>query len=188
MRRLFVVVALCLLATSSARAQLRDLSLEIRPFAGATIPLGDQRDVFNDAFLLGLQGAVEVRPNLNIVGTFGWSPATSRYDVADDGANIFLYDVGVELGLTRELGGWRLQPFVGGGIGGRTYVFSSDDLGNGMCFSGYGALGTELQLGRTSLRVEGRGNVFCYKSPFEDDASETRADIGLTAGLAYRFR
>ncbi len=188
MKRLIIGAAALLLVTTSASAQFGNLSMEVRPFAGAAIPVGDQSDLFDAGLLLGVQGAVWWSPRLRIVGTFAWSPATSRYDVSEDGVDLFLYDAGVEYRLADQVGGWRVSPFVGAGIGGRTYIYDSDQLGNGMCLSGYGAVGTQLQFGRTGARVEARGNVFCYESPFQENASATRADIGLLAALTYRFR
>ena len=53
---------------------------------------------------------------------------------------------------------------------------------------GYGALGTEFQVGRSAIRLEARDNVFCYKSPVAGVDSKTRTDIALALGLAYHFR
>jgi hypothetical protein len=53
---------------------------------------------------------------------------------------------------------------------------------------GYGAIGTELQLGNSALRAEARDNVFCYKSPIRGMGSSTRNDVGVMLGIAYHFR
>jgi len=64
----------------------------------------------------------------------------------------------------------------------------TDQLADRTCAAGYGALASEFQLGRTALRVEGRDDVFCFKSPVTGQDSKTRNDIRLTAGVAYHFR
>ncbi len=130
-----------------------------------------------------------IRNRLHLVGTFGWVPAQNKYAVAQDNVNIFQYNVGVELGFVQPLGGsWELRPFVGAGVGGRTYAYQAATLSNKTCAAGYGALGTEFQLARTALRLEARDNVFCFKSPIAGVSSKTRNDIGLAFGVAYHLR
>jgi hypothetical protein len=189
MRRIILVTGALLAGATALPAQEREAKAEIRPFIGASIPTGAQRDLFNDAPIFGLQGAVELKPTLHLVGTFGWVPGQNEYVLARDNVNVFQYDVGVELSMVRPLGGtWQFRPFVGIGGGARTYVYEADQLGDKTCAAGYGALGSEFQIGRTALRVEARDDVFCFRSPIEGQDSETRNDIRLTAGVAYHFR
>ena len=138
--------------------------------------------------MFGVQAELEVRPTLHLLGSFGWAPAQNKYQVADDDVNILQYDAGVEFDLVRPMGGgWQFKPFLGMGAGARTYLYGDDELSNKTCFAGYGALGTEFQIGRTALRLEGRDNVFCYRSPIGGD-SKTRNDVGVAFGVAYHFR
>ena len=190
MKRAIAAAAALLAGATTLPAQESGAKAEVRPFVGASIPTGTQRDLFNDAPIFGLQGAVELKPTLHLVGTFGWVPGQNQYVLARDNVNIFQYDVGVELSMIRPLGGgnWQFRPFVGIGGGARTYAFEADQLADKTCAAGYGALGSEFQLGRTALRVEARDDVFCFRSPIEGQDSQTRNDIRLTAGLAYHFR
>ncbi len=187
-KALIAAVALVVLATAlPAQTPLR--RPEIRPFAGALIATGDQRNLFDNAAVFGLQGALEVNPNFHLVGTFGYAPMTSKYSVSNDGANAFLYDAGVEFDLVRPLtGDWEFKPFIGGGVGGRSYTFKANALQDRTCLSGYGTLGSEFQLSPFALRVEGRSNLFCYHSPLSTGGSSTRSDVGLSIGLAYHIR
>ena len=189
MRRTAFAIAALLGAASLLPAQTAKTRPEIRPFAGAIIPTGDQRTLFKSAPMFGLQTALELKPSLHLVGTFGWVPAQDKYAVAQDNVNNFQYNVGVELGFVQPLGGsWELRPFVGAGVGGRTYAYQAATLSNKTCAAGYGALGTEFQLARTALRLEARDNVFCFKSPIGGVSSKTRNDIGLAFGIAYHLR
>jgi Outer membrane protein beta-barrel domain len=188
MRTTALLVA-TLLAASALAAQAPKVRPEIRPFAGAIIPTGDQRSLFQDAPMFGVQTAVELKPSFHLVGTFGWTPAQNKYPVAQDNVSIFQYNVGVELGFVQPLAGnWELRPFIGAGVGGRTYVYQAATLANKTCTAGYGALGTEFQLARTALRLEARDNVYCFRSPIAGVASQTRNDIGLAFGVAYHLR
>jgi hypothetical protein len=169
-------------------AQSPGITPEVRPFVGVSVPTGAQRDLFKDAAMFGLQTALELRPTVHLVGTFGWVPGESKYTVAENNVQLFQYDIGAEVGLQRMLGAWEFKPFIGVGGGARTYVYSASQLGNKTCSAGYGALGAELQMGRAALRLEGRDNVFCYRSPIAGVPSKTRNDIGLSLGLAYHIR
>src|SRR3712207_4518494 len=59
-------------SAGTAGAQQRAVT-EIRPFVGAFVPTGDNRDLFKDAFLAGISAGYAVHPNVAVVGTFGWA-------------------------------------------------------------------------------------------------------------------
>lgn len=189
MRRTVVAVAALLAGATALPAQTPRVRPEIRPFAGALIPTGPQRDLYLDAAMVGIATAVEVKPSFHVLGTFSWVASQDRYGFAQNNVSIFQYNVGAELGFVRPLGGnWELRPFMGVGVGGRTYAYQAPTLKDRTCFAGYGAVGTEFQLARTALRLEARDNVFCYKAPIAGVASKTRNDIGLSLGIAYHLR
>jgi hypothetical protein len=185
---MFAVVAL--LATGTALpGQAPSIQFELRPFVGASIPTGSQRDFFRDEPLIGFQAAVELNPTLHMVGSLGGVPSDARYAVSDGEVNVFQYDVGLELGWARPLTrGWEFRPFFGFGAGGRTYAYTADVLDDQTCLSGYGALGSEFRFGRTGVRLEARDNVFSYRSPIARVRSKTRNDVDLMLGFAYHFR
>lgn len=189
MRKLILIAAVIAAGAATLPAQSPRLTPEVRPFVGVNVPTGDQRDLFEDALLIGVEGALQMRPNLHLLAGFGWSPGTTRYAADDNGVDMLTYDVGVELSTIRVLAnGRQLRPFFGLGAGLRSYLFRSDDLSDRTCASGYGALGTELQLQRLALRMEARDNVFCYKSPIAGVGSQTRNDLTFGFGLSYHLR
>lgn len=189
MRKLTLTLAALVSTAMATSAQEPQVRPEIRPFMGMYIPTGDQRDLFDNAAMFGVQAALELRPSFHLLGTLGWVPGQAKYAVANDNVQIFQYDVGFELDMVRELGGsWLFKPFLGLGGGARTYVYEDDDLKNQTCAAGYGALGAELQLGRAAIRLEGRDNVFCFRSALPGIKSKTQNDVGLSLGLAYHFR
>ena len=192
MRKL--TLAVTLLAAASVAAAQDPASgssvprFELRPFVGAYVPTGDQRDVMEDAPMIGGQLAYQFAPTLHVLGSLGWVLGTDKFRVADRGVQIFQYDVGVEYGVLRTLrGGWDLKPYLGLGAGGRTYAYGDDALSTGTCLAGYGAAGAEYQWGVTAVRVEARDYVHCFKSPIAGVGSKTRNDLGFSLGVALHF-
>jgi hypothetical protein len=65
-----MLAAMFLAAATAAAAQTATAPrLEPLPMAGALIPTGEQRDLFQDAAMYGAQVALEYRPNLHLLGT-----------------------------------------------------------------------------------------------------------------------
>ena len=185
-----LIVAFVALTVVHQVAAAQDvLRPEIRPFAGAYIPAGVQRNLFREAPMFGVQAALEFRPTFHLLGTFGWVPGEAKYTGADADVNIFQYDIGIELNAVQPLrDAWLFKPFIGLGGGARSYLYSDAQLKDRTCAAGYGAVGVELEVNRTALRLEGRDNVFCFRSALDGIKSRTRSDFGLSLGLAYHFR
>lgn len=189
MRRLACAGFALIAAGAALSAQPPKTAAELRPFIGAYVPSGGLRDAFKDGLLAGVQGALQVRPNVHLLAAIGWVPTHVKYSVADDRVNILQLDVGVELGLVRPTPDpeWQFKPFVGLGAGGRTYAYSSSALADKTCSLAYGTIGSEFQVERMAFRLEARDNLVRYQSPFVGEPRRTRNDVGLTAGFAYHF-
>src|SRR5688572_23858903 len=72
-------------------------NFEIRPYVGAYIPTGDQRDLFKDAILVGAQASYRIIPQVAITGTVGWSPTEDRLTAGQETVDLLQYDIGAEL-------------------------------------------------------------------------------------------
>jgi len=173
----------------TARAQAVTSGFEIRPFVGAYIPTGDQRDFLDDAVLVGGQLSWHVIPALSLTGTFGWSPSKDRVTAGDQTLDIYQYDVGAELRASSWLNGgtWSITPFAGLGLGGRTYDYRDLDVDAKTNFDGYSALGGDIGFGPIGFRIEARDYVSQFKPLTGSGDTKTRNDIGLAAGVSYRF-
>ena len=120
--------------------------------------------------------------------SFAWSPANGKFLATDNDANVYSYDAGVELNAVREITWmWQFKPFLGVGVGGRTYDYHSAAINPNTCLAGYGTVGLELQYGATAVRGEARDYAFCFEDPLTH-VSHTRNDIGLSLGVAYHIR
>jgi outer membrane protein with beta-barrel domain len=180
------------LGTTSANAQepvtLRSNGFELRPFAGAYIPTGDQRDLLKDAVIVGGQASYRILPQLAVTGTLGWSPSKDRITPGDQKIDLWQYDVGAELRAPAWFtsGALDFTPFVGLGAGARTYNYRDLDVDSKTNFAGYGMLGGELGFGRIGWRVEARDYVSQFK-PFTGGDSKTRNDVTVATGLTLKF-
>jgi hypothetical protein len=187
-----------LVATASASAQDQVLttpgaasgSFEIRPYVGAYVPTGDQRDLLKDAVLVGAQASWRATRHLAVTGTFGWAPSKDRVTAGDQTLDLYQYDVGAELRapVWHAAGSWDFTPFVGLGVGGRTYNYRDlDNVDAKTNVAGYGALGGELGFGRLGFRLEARDYISRFEPLTGNGDATTRNDITIGAGLTVRF-
>lgn len=188
MRITLMIPAVALCATTlSAQESWREPSIEIRPFAGAFIPLGAYRAEFKSATMVGAQAAVELNRYVHGLASVGWTHGHNKFFV-EDLTHIWQYDVGAEFNLVRQIGyGWYFRPFAGTGAGGRTYDYRGVAERTTTCVAGYGTMGSELQHNVVAFRFEARDYLSCFKSPMTS-TKQTRNDLGLTFGLAYHIR
>src|SRR5205823_6118477 len=155
-----------------------------RPIVGAYVPTGDQRDCLKDAVLVGAQAAWNANANLSVTGSFGWAPSKDKITPGDQTVDAFQYDVGLELRpSTPTLA--LTTPFIGGGIGGRTYSYRGYSVDSKTNFDGYGALGFDVISGPIDIRVEGRDYVSRFQPLTGGGDTKTRNDLALFAGLGW---
>ena len=185
---LFAFSAFATKAAAQDAVAYHSNGFELRPYVGAYIPTGEQRDLLKDAVLVGGQASYRLNPNFALTGTLGWSPSEDRVTPGDQKLDLWSYDVGGELRAPSWLqsGALDFTPFVGLGAGARTYNYRDLDVNSKTNFAGYGVLGGELGFGRFGLRLEARDYVSQFK-PFDGGDSKTRNDVTLATGLTLRF-
>jgi hypothetical protein len=181
------VAVATVIAGPTAGAQ-RMADWEIRPFAGYAIPTGAHRDDFNNAVMSGAEGAVRLTADLDLIGSFAWQPSRGKYNVSERYADVWVFNFGLERSFRgQRLSGSGFVPFFGGGVGGRSYDFRSSALNSSTCYSGYVNGGSSYERGRSTVRLELRDNVFCYKSPVGALDEQTRNEIGILMAIGFRF-
>src|SRR5512144_2353858 len=83
-----LAAAVFALTSSVATAGAQDAvahtnGFELRPYAGAFIPTGKQRDLLRDAVIVGGQASYRLNPQFAITGTLGWAPSKDRITPGD---------------------------------------------------------------------------------------------------------
>ena len=199
--RVVTFLSIALLAVGIAVVQAKPVP-ELRVFAGAYVPTGDQADLLESSMMIGTQIGIEAANMVHLIGTFAYAtPEAKRPGVGRD-VHVYQYDAGAEIfrviSASRENGHWTLRPFLGAGLGARTYDFHDVDSGSETNFLGYASLGTELQHKNIALRIEARD----YLSRFsglpvgrhgehslmdDDDDTTTRNDLTFGGGLSLHF-
>jgi hypothetical protein len=186
-----VVVLAGTLGASRIGAQVATAggALELRPYVGAYVPTGTQRDFLKDAVLVGAQASWLVIPDLAITGTFGWSPSKDRITAGGQTLDVYQYDIGAEARFASNVNSssWGITPFAGLGAGGRTYDYRDLDVSSKTNVAGYGALGAELGVSRLGIRFEARDYVSRFKPLAGTGDTRTRNDVTLATGLTVRF-
>lgn len=189
MLRRLAMAGVLLLVPAAALAQATWMKTpEVRPFVGAWVPTGDQRDDFKDALFTGAQLAFELHQNVHLVGSFGWSPGEYRPMARLNRVDVYQYDVGGEFFSRRDMNAdWQFRPFVGLGAGVRTYHLREFDTRSKNYPAGYATVGAEFQLGRGSLRLEGRDYLSRYEGIRGGEAYKTVNDVFAAGSFAIHF-
>lgn len=178
------------LVPSAAAQSVSESRLEVRPFIGAFIPTGTQRDMLDNAITVGAQGAFALTSYLSIVGTFSVTPSSDTRLSLDDDLDVFSYDIGAELQKSFIVTGTgvTLSPFIGLGAGGRTYDYRDRDTHAESNVAGYGALGAQLRMGSIGFRLEARDYVSSFTGlTGEMTDRETRNDVAILSAISFSF-
>jgi hypothetical protein len=180
-KSLALLTALAALAATPARAEEPAARLEVSPLVGAYMPILGQRDTLGDALLVGLAGTYDFHPNVAFVGALAWAAPKAAGQTVD----LFQWDIGLQGQLPYALSAsWTLKPFVGVGIGPRTYDFRSAAIETETDFHFYSAVGASLRRGGLDLAFTLRHEL-TTGGPLGD--SGTRGNLAPFASVGYRF-
>jgi hypothetical protein len=185
----FTLAALLSFAGAAAVAQADTgwTDTELRPFVGAFIPTGDQRHDLKSAVVVGGQLAYDLPIPMRVVGTLAWSPSKAK-EFSNDRTNVFQYDAGAEYAPSFTPNhGVQLSPFIGAGLGARTYRAKDITSRSHTDFDGYGSLGTEVGFGRFGTRLELRDYLSRFKGIMGNEKSSTRNDLMLAGSVAFHL-
>lgn len=190
MKRIVIAVAaLAALFTQPARAAdaKQDHPFHVAPFVGGFVATGSQRDVLKDSVLTGLTISYDLTPYLAVVGSFGWAP-TKVKNLANSDLDLFQYDLGVQGQYALDAGnGLTLTPFVGLGIGARTYSFRDLSPSAETDLTGYVSAGATLQYRMVTFSATARDYVSHYEGLGVYGGSATHNDLALLGSVGVRF-
>jgi hypothetical protein len=195
-RSALLIAASAMLAvwTPTARAQDYSPTFELRPMAGAYVPVGAQRDFLAGATLFGAQGSLMLSPTWAITASASWTGSEDKLTAVRQDIDLFQYDAGFEargapINMVRS---FSLSPFIGIGAGARTYSYRDLDVDAETHFAGYGAVGAELAFRTIGLRLEARDYVSRFRQfngvdEDEENRVDYRNDISVVAAINLRI-
>ena len=197
-KRTTVLAIAAMMTVSGAAAQTEPQTLpEHEPHwefivnSGSVLPTGAQRDALERGKITLAQLSYVFQPGVAATASFGWGRTRDAASAADHRIDIFSYDVGIEARGERWLyrGVLSLSPFVGGGMGGRSYNYRSLAVDATHNLAGYASAGGELGIGsRVKLRLEARDYLTGFKPLSGAGRSDARNDLIVMAGLRLRVR
>jgi len=179
------------LAASAIRLSAQEEAIHppkftVATYAGASIPTGTLRDSFDNGFLLGAQGNYDFDRHFGVLASFDWTNPATKLVPSDTHTNVYQGDLGLELGGARgNTKRWAMRPFldVGGGV--RSYDYASSTLNSHTTGEGFAGLGTDIAVGRSSVRLAAKDNFFSYEMPTADGTKATRNDVSLSIGFGF---
>lgn len=158
---------------------------------GVFAPTGRHRSAIGDAFAIGGQLGIGVRPSMAVVA--GALVSQMRYrGTPQSELTVVQYDVGLEFAPASAPASAhnslrrRITPFIGVGTGARSYKLTERTEGTRVFPASYVSVGTEFSIGSAGLRLEARDYV--SRSELSGTMSGARNDVTAVAGLAYHFR
>ncbi len=178
---------LTLAAASNSHAQSSRLTARL--VAGATSPSGSLKDVYGAGGLGGVQAAVTINSRLSATVSTTWANApTRRSQTLPAYAFAWTYDGGLEFRIAETSGAWTLSPFVGAGVGSRSYVLPDPVTMSVTGLAGFGSVGTDIGKpnGRWGFRAEVRGYQASYSDLERRTARANGNDLNLMVGISRR--
>lgn len=188
MRKVIIALAALLIPLAVGTASSATIP-EYRLFFGAYIPTGSQADMLKSSMLFGLQGGAELSRNVHVLATLAYAtPRSKGIDPAD--VHIYQYDAGAEyfhVYQASENAHWSVRPFLGAGLGGRTYDVQESDLKTHSDFTAYGSLGTELQHANIAARLEVRDYWTRFNGFSGNQSAKSYYSLVVGGGFSYHF-
>jgi len=192
--RFHTVVAVAAFAAVSAvrlSAQEEDTlqppRFTIATYAGASLPTGALRDSFDNGFLLGAQGNYDFNKHIGMLASFDWTNPDNKLVPSDTRTNVYQGDLGLEFGGARgNTKKWAMRPFVDLGGGVRSYNYSAPNLNSHAAGEGFAGLGTDVNIGRSAIRLAAKDNFFSYEMPTVDGGTKAnRNEVSLSIGFGF---
>lgn len=184
---LALAAAAALAAATPARAAGAAPRAELTPIAGAWLPVGEARGDFAAAPLAGLVVSYDLDPRLALEATVAWA-GTEADRLASADLDLFEYALGLRGQRVLALGrGATLRPFVGLGVGFRTFRFHDHArYAGGTGFAPYASGGVSLGWRALTAGLTVRHHLFTPNANALD-VDGLRQDVEVFTAIGVRF-
>lgn len=162
---------------------------QLSPLLGVLIPTGHQRVILDDGVLIGLTASLDVHRNVALVGAFGWAQTAGHgLTLRSATLDVAQYDLGVQGQLPIELAdGQTLKPFLGAGVGGRTYRFRDLHVEAETDLVGYYALGVSLECRPLVISATARNYLSDFDGIGAKRGPSRASEFAVFGSLGARF-
>jgi hypothetical protein len=180
-------LALAVLFAPASAAHAQMYSYELRLEGGAWYPTGPLADDLKTAGTVGAAASWTFSPGWSALVSASWTPSQDKDPGGSMHVNIYQYDVGVEWSAkTGEIYVWDLSPFLGAGLGGRTYSPQRVTLPSQDVFDGYIGAGLSFAYRQSTWRIGVRDYVSGWNGIMKTKPT-TGNDFAVIGGIGFRF-
>jgi hypothetical protein len=164
-----------------------DAFVEMQWNLGAYTPLGQQRHAFAVAPYYELAVLAVPLRRLALVASGGWAPTHDRENALRTSVDVTDLQGGLEVRpFAIKRGASVLKPFVGLGLGARSYYYVRDSI-NITSLAGYASLGLAYEYAATGFRMAASDHVSGYRNIADRSHGGTRHEVVVTIGLIARI-
>ena len=168
-------------------AHAQQYKYEIRLDGGAWLPTGRIADDLKYAGTVGAAAVWNYAHEWSAVASAMWTPSEDKSPSGGMQVNVYQYDVGFEWATkTSEIARWDVKPYLGAGIGDRTYSPKRETEPDQNVVDGYLAAGFSFVSEHESWRFGIRDYVSEWKGLLRTQSS-TGNDVAIFAGIGLRF-
>jgi hypothetical protein len=187
MARALAALALVALFAPVTAARAQMYKYEIRLEGGAWYPMTPISDDLKAAGTVGAAASWMFSPDWSALISASWTPTQDKDPSGSMHVNMYQYDVGIEWSTkTGEVYAWDISPFLGAGLGGRSYSPQRTTEPGQNVFGGYLAAGLSFGYEQATWRIGLRDDVTGWNGIMKTK-STTGNDAAIIGGIGFRF-
>lgn len=178
-------LAAAMLPAGAARAQ--EYKYDLRLEGGGWVPTGTMSNDLKAAGTVGVTAGWTFSPNWTAVVAAYWTPSEDKVLTSEMQVNIYQYDVGLEWSTkTSRIARWDVMPYIGGGLGSRSYSPRRATEPDQESIDGYLSAGLAFAAEQATWRFGVRDYISGWKGIMKTK-SATGNDLAILAGIGFRF-
>lgn len=179
--------AAAMIPTVTVRAQPSAYKYDLRLEGGGWVPTGALSGDLKASGIVGVSAGWNYAHDWTAVVAAYWSPSEDKAVSGGMQVNIYQYDVGLEWSTRmNSIAQWDVSPFLGAGVGNRSYSPKRATEPEQESIDGYVTAGLAFNAEQATWRFGVRDYVSGWKGIMKTQ-SGTGNDLVILAGIGFRF-